>query len=323
MANMRYGCPYMGSKNSIARPIVDFLPRRKNFIDLFEGGCAITHAALLRGAWEEYYINDINRLPLDLFTNAIEGKYANEKRWIDRATFKKECTIDPYIAYCWSFGNSSNKNYLYSVEFEPWKRALHMARVFNDISLFETMGIKTDGSRKDIADHEAEYKAKYIDWFLKNVDRSNERIKRFDCKSLIALQSLESLERLQSLERLGRLHKSSVDYAEFKIPDNSIIYCDIPYEATAQYNDKSFFSHKRFYDWACAQSEPLCISSYNVSDPRFMRIWNVPKRALLNVKEDGSVKQEGLFIPKDKLGWWKKNTITEGECLIYEQTTLF
>lgn len=47
MANMRYGCPYMGSKNSIARPIVDFLPRRKNFIDLFAGGCAITHAALL------------------------------------------------------------------------------------------------------------------------------------------------------------------------------------------------------------------------------------------------------------------------------------
>lgn len=44
---MRYGLPYKGSKNKIAERIVDFLPKAKNFYDLFAGGCAITHCAEL------------------------------------------------------------------------------------------------------------------------------------------------------------------------------------------------------------------------------------------------------------------------------------
>ena len=43
---MRYGIPYQGSKNSIAREIVRFLPAAGTLIDICAGGCAITHAAL-------------------------------------------------------------------------------------------------------------------------------------------------------------------------------------------------------------------------------------------------------------------------------------
>ena len=42
----RYGIPYKGSKNSIAREIVSFLPLADVLIDICAGGCAITHAAL-------------------------------------------------------------------------------------------------------------------------------------------------------------------------------------------------------------------------------------------------------------------------------------
>lgn len=35
---MRYGLPYKGSKNSIAKWIVDSLPKNNTFCDLFFGG---------------------------------------------------------------------------------------------------------------------------------------------------------------------------------------------------------------------------------------------------------------------------------------------
>lgn len=44
---MNYGVPYMGSKNRIAKDIIAKLPTGKRFVDLFAGGCAITHAAIL------------------------------------------------------------------------------------------------------------------------------------------------------------------------------------------------------------------------------------------------------------------------------------
>jgi site-specific DNA-adenine methylase len=37
--------PYKGSKNAIARDIIDILPAGDVFVDLFAGGCAVTHAA--------------------------------------------------------------------------------------------------------------------------------------------------------------------------------------------------------------------------------------------------------------------------------------
>lgn len=42
-----YGVPYQGSKNSIAEKIINIIPSAENFYDLFAGGCAITHCAML------------------------------------------------------------------------------------------------------------------------------------------------------------------------------------------------------------------------------------------------------------------------------------
>lgn len=59
----RYGLPYMGSKSRIAPKIINLLPSADKLYDVFAGGCAITHAALLSGKWDKVIANDITDAP--------------------------------------------------------------------------------------------------------------------------------------------------------------------------------------------------------------------------------------------------------------------
>lgn len=71
----RYGICYQGSKNKIAKKIIELLPKHKYFVDLFAGGCAMSHCALISNKYEKIILNDINADILKLFKNAIAGKY--------------------------------------------------------------------------------------------------------------------------------------------------------------------------------------------------------------------------------------------------------
>ena len=135
--SIHYGLPYKGSKNKIAKWVCDNLPAADNFYDLFCGGCAITHYAMLSGKYRTYTINDIDWKPVELFVNAIHGKYADETRWISREDFYRLKDTDPYVALCWSFGNNG-RNYLYGKDIEPYKKAMHYAIVLRDYSLIDT-----------------------------------------------------------------------------------------------------------------------------------------------------------------------------------------
>ena len=164
---MNYGLPYMGSKNGIAQWVVEHIPGADVFVDLFAGGCAVTHAALLSGRFGRIIANDISDAP-QLFRDAVEGKFTDERRWISRDDFFRLKDSDPYVRYCWSFGNNG-RDYLYSKEVEPWKRAVHYARVLGDCSVLESFGIDSDGSISDIRAHHEDYKKKYIAWYVKNI----------------------------------------------------------------------------------------------------------------------------------------------------------
>ena len=161
----RYGIPYQGSKNAIAAHIVaEYLPPSACLVDIFAGGCAITHAALEAG-WHKVIANDISDAP-ELFTSAARGEYKNEKRWISREDFARLKNKDAYVRYCWSFGNNANC-YMYSAEIEPWKKALHYARVLGDRSLLrDILQEDCDGSRAAILAKHDEYKKKYIKWWI-------------------------------------------------------------------------------------------------------------------------------------------------------------
>lgn len=136
---MKYGLPYKGSKNKLAERIVRLLPKRTHLIDLFCGGCAVSHAALLIKKYEHIHINDVNWMCPTLFTDALAGKYNNDTRWISREDFFRLKDSDPYVAVVWSFGNNM-RNYLYSKEIEPLKKAIHYAMFFGDYSLGKELG---------------------------------------------------------------------------------------------------------------------------------------------------------------------------------------
>ena len=366
---MRYGLPYMGSKNKIAEWVVSHFPEKKHFYDLFAGGCAVTHCAMLKREFETYTVNDISGTP-ELFTDAVNGKFRNERRWISREDFSRLKDHDEYARVCWSFGNKGS-DYLYSKEIEPWKKALHYARVLGDFSLMEEFGIKTDGSSIDIKKNAAEYKEKYIRWYLRNVLKSaadfgnlrenlnakikdsSERLRAYLLEGLrkagktradvdrflgtngmaghyfgrsqwefptreayIKLQSFlylpenydeiyglqalfESLQSLQSLQSLERLEVFRGDYRDVRIEQDSLIYCDIPYKNTAEYEGCNF-DHESFYDWAERQSEPVIISEYAMPDDRFERIGFIKKKSLLS-GGSGAYREEWLFVPRTQI----------------------
>lgn len=131
MGAMTYGLPYTGSKNTIARAIVDQLPPAECFVDLFAGGCAVAHAAILSHKYKRIIVNDINEQYPRLFVDAIAGKHHNFRQWISRGEFHALKGSNALIAVLYSFGNDC-QTYLYAAEIEPYKRALHNGVAFDN-----------------------------------------------------------------------------------------------------------------------------------------------------------------------------------------------
>nr|DAU56179.1 MAG TPA: D12 class N6 adenine-specific DNA methyltransferase [Caudoviricetes sp.] len=187
---MKYGLPYKGSKNKLAERIVRLLPKRTHLVDLFCGGCAVSHAALLMGKYEHIHINDINWMCPTLFIDALNGKYNNENRWISREDFFRLKDTDPYVAFVWSFGNNL-RDYLYSREIEPLKKAIHYAIFFSDYSFGKEIG------------HDLSFIAP-----IQNLQERYRAVKHYFNK--LATSSYNRLrggnQRMQSVEALGRLN---------------------------------------------------------------------------------------------------------------------
>ena len=215
----------MGSKNYIARLIGDILPPAENFYDLFCGGGAILHRCLELQKYKNYYGNDLNPLPIQGLTKAFNGEYKHETRWISREDFFKFKDTDFYVYSCFSFGNIGS-SYCYGQHMEPWKKALHYARVFNDFSLIHEIGLKgEDFSRMWIKRNAEEVKKKYVDYWceVNNIDRvklepfkkiininqfsTEEEIKALNLKNLDNMKINGNLENLQNLNRLKRLQE--------------------------------------------------------------------------------------------------------------------
>ncbi|MCF0201783.1 MAG: DNA adenine methylase [Bacteroidaceae bacterium] len=155
-----YGLPYMGSKQKIADEIMAVLPPSNTFVDLFAGGCAISHCAMLSGKYRRVVANDIYADVPKMFQTAYNGGYKDETRWISREEFFARKDSDAYIRLMWSFSNNM-RSYVYSRSEMLWREALHRARLQDDCSLLRAMGIESNGTKEDIQQHAEEYMAKY------------------------------------------------------------------------------------------------------------------------------------------------------------------
>ena len=237
MAKKAWGLPYMGSKNSIAKDIVNALPSGERLVDLFAGGCAITDYALKNtNKFSRFLVNDLNGWSPQMYVKALAGGFKDEERWISRQDFFRLKDTEPYVKLCFSFGNNL-KSYMYSTELEPYKRALHHIIFWENYGPMEELCpqvvdiIKEYCKGKDrkgrllasgyaVAEHikqkgSVEYwqsnpmfRSVKVKWRperrgLKGSDIANNALKDVSIKSI--LESLERQERLQSLERLERL----------------------------------------------------------------------------------------------------------------------
>ena len=333
--------PYKGSKNLLAQRILDCIPSASVFVDLFCGGCAVSHAALLSGRFARVVVNDIEGDVSRLFVAAVNGQYKGESRWISREDFFRLKESDPYVRYCWSFGNNG-RDYIYSEAVEPYKRALHYAVVFGDFAVLRRLcPLVSDAAEKALAGL-ASRKARRIEVGRAIVRRLKQVGKPEDLKnnplfgqirlrdggvvrkeslesleslerlqSLESLQSLERLERLQSLERLERLQSLEsleMDYRDVQLPDGCVVYCDPPYAGTNGYGlHKSAFDQEAFWNWARKCERLLFISEYS-APVDFVPIVELPHRSRVSATTNNSV-TERLFVHESRYNELKTRLI--------------
>jgi hypothetical protein len=293
MPTRRYGCPYQGSKDCIAEAIVAALPSAETFVDLFAGGCAVTHAAMVSGRYSRFVANDFGRMP-QVFVDAIHGAASDRNRWlkwVSRERFyaereKPEDERDPALMSVWSFGNNGS-SYLYGRHVEPWKHALWRARVDGDFDGLKVFGIVTDdASRRAVIQHHEKWKQKYVAWF-KARHGADAKADIGDARHCGNLQRLESLERLQSLEiRRG-------DYRDVPIPPRSVVYCDPPYQGTdCKAYSGGAFDHAAFWEWVRSRPFPVYVSEYHA--PGDFAVWG-------EIDHNSRMSNKGMFAVKERV----------------------
>ena len=313
----------MGSKSSICDDLIPIFPKAENFYDLFGGGFSVTHAMLVRrkSHFNNFYFNEIRPGICELIQNAINGKfnYDNFKpEWISSSEFHKRKDSNAYIKLIWSFGNNG-RNYSFSKEIEPLKRSLHNAVVFNDFDDYARAVFGCDKFRESTIYQRRLY-TRTLFSNLKRTSQSHahqlERLRQLQqlqqlqqlrqlrqLQQLERLEQLQQLERLQQLEQLERLHFSSLSYDRVEIKQNSIIYCDPPYQGTGKYDNE--FDHRKFLDWAHHQENPVFISEYKINDKRFRPIFKINKVQRL-YQTSRIVKNEMVYANKAALDFLVK-----------------
>lgn len=286
----------MGSKNKIAEWVVGHLPRAVHFYDLFAGGCAISHCAILSRKWQNIHINDINPVMPNLFMDAINGRFKDETRWISHDDFfRLRRSGDAYVDICFSFGSRYGNTYAYSKELEPLKKAVHYAVFFKDYSqMYDISGIdisELDGIEDSYERYMRLRKILSVEHARKEVSRD------------IRVQSLERLQRINHLSYMDipsiddMIHISSLSYEDVEIKPESVIYADIPYRNTGTY-DRQKFDYDKFYDWASRQENPLFISEYNMPEDRFVCIAERQKRCFMAANDNTKMSVERIYVPK-------------------------
>ena len=118
----------------------------------------------------------------------------------------------------------------------------------------------------------------------------------------IQLENQERLLRLTSISDPNKaccLTWSIGDYQDVEIEDNSVLYCDVPYENTNKYvGEGENFDYERFYDWCLKQKQPLYISSYEMPEKDFKVVAEFARIDTMSATNNGKLVSEKLFMPR-------------------------
>lgn len=319
----KYGIPYRGSKSFIAEWIVDeILPKGERLVDLFAGGCAVTHCAMTKHKYKSHLVVDINDIP-QLFIDAVNGRYRDEKRWISSEDFYRLKDNDPYVRCCWSFGNNL-QDYLYGIKIEPYKKACHYAVVLDEWGMFEAYCPEVCECAKNALDGISDTKARrlafgqsIVKWLNENgtvemvewnpLYSSIKKNKNGDFQSLESLQSLERLERLQRLESLQSLESLEyrrMSYEQYEHEDGDVVYADPPYETSEIiYGMDCVFNKMRFCDWVRTRDYAVFVSEYKMPDD-FIAVGRRKKQCSFSSTSSVN-KIENVFLHEKWVDEWR------------------
>lgn len=331
---MKYGIGYQGSKSRIAEDIIGVMPSGNRFVDLFAGGCAVAHYALLSGKYQKVLCNDLYPNGTNLFRQALDGEFNKPEylRWVSREEFFAKKDTDDFVRLVFSFG-TDGQTYMYNRTIEPLKKGFHYAIVFDDWTYLEQYakdnnwreglldelkksveGIEICEERRMNAERCArenglqEHNQTVLVHLLrkKRLDEINERRLNFSravhknqeigIKTSV-VENLEVMNRLRNIDlaKEPEIEFTSVDYREYQHQEGDIVYCDPPYIGTKKYDGREF-DHYAFYDWVRTRDFPVYFSEYNAPDD-FACVWEKGiSKKFAGGKSAGKRANEKLFI---------------------------
>lgn len=279
-----YGIPYMGSKQKLVDKIVPFILKRHpgvdSFYDLFGGGGSVSLYVVRKYPHLDVVYNERSKAISALMQHLKDGGDI-PLDFVSRDEFESKYAGNDWYAgllqTVWTFGNSTKGSYLYAKETELFKQKLYEWVVDDK----DNLAWLNEYVRDNLG--------------APGLFLNGDRYRTPNQRRIILLKQLGDKGRLENLERLERLvHIANMpgistlgisvgkSYDEVDIIGVSpVVYCDPPYEGTAEYREGAF-NHKQFYDWCMAQNFPVYVSSYQVSDPRFKRVKAINTRSLLN-----------------------------------------
>ena len=109
-------------------------------------------------------------------------------------------------------------------------------------------------------------------------------------------EAINNIEK--QLPKMTGVQFENKDYAELEIPNESIIYCDIPYQGTKQYSTSKDFNHSNFWNWCrekAKQGHTVFVSEYNAPDD-FECVWQ--KEAKSSLSANGRIGGNKLSVEK-------------------------
>lgn len=295
MSIKNFGLPYTGSKSRIAPWLMEMLPACDHFVDVFAGGCAVSHAMMLYNKARKITLNDLQGDVVNLFLDALHGnleKYA-PYQWIDRKTFFEQKDNNPFIRLVYSFGNNG-KDYLYSKEIEEYKHAVHLALVEDNWILFSQLCPELyEQCKNELLKYQLDNENYYNSIRVRRLHLQKKCIEILCdisghnwCSDVIQQNpfyrgarkewithgkngsGIESIQILQHIGAAGRIelindninvlpviNVQSKDYRLLDIPNNSVVFCDPPYKNSSIKYNNIKFDHEEFYNWCIEKAK--------------------------------------------------------------------
>ena len=276
---MFYGMPYMGSKNLIAKEIIETLPEAECFVDLFGGGGALSHCAYCSKKYKKIIYNEIDTNICNIFKNACLGKYKTFK-WLSKEEYDRKLDVNDIDMeiLIFSFGYNIQKGYFAQKKKEMLWKACYEYIYNNELDgLKNNELIRKYNYKINIEDflklNSYNEKLKKLKYFFVNEFKNNKQYiineNDFNILSNLYLECFNRFERIKALSEIKNIQFYNKSYEEIEIPENSVVICDIPYRGRAEYSVNKF-DYEKFYNWCLNNKNMIFINEYSMPDDFYL-----------------------------------------------------